>query len=81
MALQPLVSLDLLIIEALRLHSNTSHSLGLLCARRRELYMTHTRDRLPGPQRDSNPQRQHAVTAQPLQPANSHTVHVKLIRT
>lgn len=81
-ALQTLVSQDLLIIKALLKHTILFRTpLEEGCARCRELYVIHTKDRLPGPQQDSNPQSQHAVTAHPLQSANSHLALVKLIRT
>jgi len=72
MAQSPRVDQGLLIVEALRSHSDTPHSVGLLWASDQPVAETctwqHTiltRDRQLGPWRDSNPQSQEARGRRP----------------
>jgi hypothetical protein len=71
MAQQPLVGQGLLIIEALRSHSDTPHSVGLLWTSDQPIaetsawqHTTLTRHRHPCLRRDSNPQSQQAQRLQ-----------------
>jgi hypothetical protein len=72
MAHQPLVGKGLLIVEASRSHSDTSHSVGLLWTSDQPdaqtstwQHTTLTRDRHPCPRRDSNSQSQQASGRRP----------------
>jgi hypothetical protein len=72
MAQQPLVGQGLLIIEGLRSHSDTPHSMGLLWASDQPnaenstwQHTTVTTDRYPCRRRDSNPQSQQASGRRP----------------
>jgi hypothetical protein len=72
-ARQPLVGQGLLIVNASRSHSDTSHLVGLLWTSDRSVaetstwqHTTLTRDRHPCPRRDSNPQSQQASGCRPI---------------
>jgi hypothetical protein len=67
-----LVGLGLLMVEVSRTHSDTPHSVGLLCTRDRPVaqtskwqHTTFTRDKHPCPWRNSNPQSSKWATADP----------------
>jgi hypothetical protein len=82
-AQQPLVGHGILITEALRSHSDTPHSVGLLWKSDRSdaetstWQHTLTKDRHPCPQQDSNPQSQRAssrrTTSETARPRIGHS--------
>jgi len=72
MIVQPLEGQGFLIIEVSRAYSDTPDSVGILCTGDRPdaetstcQHTTLTRDRLPHPRRDSNPQSQPASGRKP----------------